>query len=135
MTDEKYTEHRQRIIDASRETNFALWNALLTFDGILISVFSAVAIFDADSKLLASSLVVLSIISATLLVMNFMFAQYSYRLLGSATTTKLTNEFITATYEKVSRKRKWCDRRERWCYLILGIDALIVLILVFLKSA
>jgi hypothetical protein len=42
---EESKRYERRILDIGRESNYAFWNALLMLDGIIISVFSAVAGF------------------------------------------------------------------------------------------
>jgi hypothetical protein len=66
-----YKDYKLRILDHARESHFSYWNALLTLNGILISVFSAAAIIRPDNKWMFISLVALPIVASFLIIKNF----------------------------------------------------------------
>ena len=79
---DEYKQYKQRLADVGREANYALWNALLTIDGIIVSAFSAVAVFEARLKFLAFLIVLASMVSAALMLLNLRSIREFYRLLG-----------------------------------------------------
>lgn len=63
---------QQRMFDIARDTNYSLWNALLSFNGILITVFTGfLALAPGSNKILLLIIILTSVISAILLIFNF----------------------------------------------------------------
>jgi hypothetical protein len=77
-----YMEHMRRLADIARESNYALWNALLTVEGMFAGVFSAVAIFSTVPKILSFLIVLTAILSAGLLIFNFHTTRNVYIFMG-----------------------------------------------------
>jgi len=83
IPDDPIRQDQLRLLDITRDANYAFWNALLTFNAILISVFSAGAIYSsALIRLYLAALVLVSMVSAALLIANFRGCRSTYRLLG-----------------------------------------------------
>ncbi len=63
---------RQRMFDIARETNYSLWNALLSFNGIIITVFTGfLALVPTINSSLILLIILTSVISAILIIFNF----------------------------------------------------------------
>ena len=63
---------QQRMFDIARETNFSLWNALLSFNGIIITVFTGfLALSSTLNKSIIFYIIFSSIISALFIIFNF----------------------------------------------------------------
>lgn len=134
---DEYSQYEQRILDITRDANFALWNALLTLNGIFISVFSAVAVFSPATKGLALLIISVSMLSALLLILNFRSIRNQYRFMGEAGidgAAKLTPKQKEQQIDASARLHRNCNVRERTAHGILTIQAVLILTLVFLKS-
>lgn len=132
-----FDEHKQRLADVTRESNFALWNAVLTLDGIIASVFSAVAIFEEKIKPVAFLIVAGSVISAALIILNFQSTRDQFRLIGSMSfeeLASLTEEDKKKRIEDSIRKHRACNWRERISWLILTAQSLMILALLYWKK-
>jgi hypothetical protein len=63
---------QQRMFDIARDTNYSLWNALLSFNAILITVFTGfLTLAPVANKMLLLIIILTSVISAVLLIFNF----------------------------------------------------------------
>ena len=123
----KYSDEKIRLMDAMRESKFAYWNALLTLNGILITVFSAVTIFGKSNKWFIFVLVFSSIVSSLLLILNYISVNNLYEKLGKS-ETKLSDE----DKQKSANEYKAIKRREKIVQMLLFLEALIILVLFFL---
>lgn len=92
----KYTDRDIRYLDITRETAVSYWNALLTANTILIAIFAVVAVTDTANRWIVVCIVLLSFISATLLIMNFNALLSFYRMIGPIQVP----EFEAMTEEK-----------------------------------
>jgi N-acetylmuramoyl-L-alanine amidase-like protein len=132
---EKQTE---RFKDKVLESNFALWNSLLTLNGVVISVFSAVALFDnSTNQVIIFPLVICCALSSYLLIANYNDVRNLYRQLGridleefkGKSEKEKENELDTAV-----KKHNRINHRELWVKRMVLLEAfLILLLLVFTK--
>lgn len=77
------TEIPIRYLDKSLAASFALWNALLTINGVLLSVISVLAVVVPSISLApALLLIVLCSVSLLLLAWNFVAVRRYYLMLG-----------------------------------------------------
>jgi hypothetical protein len=132
----EYEQYERRILDIGRESNYALWNALLTLDGIIFSVFSAVAVFSQTAKGWIFTIVAISMLSAVLLILNFRSLRNKYRLIGQALAQGVENlspeqrkQQITAS----NREYEWCNYRETATHCVLGVQGILILILICIR--
>ncbi|MBK7381334.1 MAG: hypothetical protein IPJ03_20530 [Ignavibacteriales bacterium] len=75
------SDNNQRYLDAKRDVDHSYWSALLTLNGILITVFTAFSFFT-DFKFVTSLIVVLSIWACWLMIRNFKISQNVFDKLG-----------------------------------------------------
>jgi len=130
----KYSDNDIRIIEAARESRYAYWNALLTLNGILITVFSALAFTGTANKWFIFVLVVSCIVSAWLLIQNFLATKELYKELGSlnlAAFDKLSEEDKKADIERTGKKHEAIERNEEIVQRLLFLEAVIILSLFF----
>jgi hypothetical protein len=128
----RYEAHMQRLMDITRESNFALWNSLLTLDGIVASVFSAVAVFEGKIRLIEFLIIVLSMLSAFLLIWNFRCTRDLYRTIGRTdpeVILRMSPEEKRLQVEGAAKQHDACNRREAWTFVALGVQALAMLAL------
>lgn len=137
----EYKEYQQRLIETMRDANFALWNAVLTLNGIFISVFSAVAVFSPTAKLLSIIIIGISMVSALCVVLNFRSIRNQYKFIGELFgqlnehgehpfTPQQLKEHNSASV----RRHAWCGRREAASLYILAVQAVLILVLIYFKS-
>lgn len=134
---DRYEAHMQRLMDATRESNFALWNALLTLNGIIASVFSAVAVFEEKIKPMAFFIVLLSMISAALIIENFRCTRDIYRGIGQAdpeAILRMTDKEKSQQIDGAVKKHASCGRRETFSYFVLAAQGLAILFLIYWKK-
>jgi hypothetical protein len=109
----------------------------LTLNGIIISVFSAVAVFSAEAKVLVFIIVAISMLSAVLLILNFRSIRNQYRLIAqtmSRGVEHLSSEERKQHIVDANRGYLWCNYREIATTWILIPQAVLILILICFKS-
>ena len=135
MNESDYQEHLQHMIDAVREANYALWNTILTINGILMGIFASVAVLKADTKIYGMFIVTLSILSCVCIIQNILFSRNIYRLIGLRSAQELTNAQIQTDYAEAEKQKKRADIREKVCYAIFMIQGISILLLIQTKAA
>ncbi len=125
----------KRYIDIAREASYALWNALLTVNGILLAVFSVLAVVPEDISTPIFNLIFLfwfcCLVSITLIVPNFSAIKKIYQKIGKLTSDDLSNEQEKENLEFALRVNKYTERRELAAKtLLFGEFVLIILIFI-----
>ncbi|MBP7184894.1 MAG: hypothetical protein KBA06_05260 [Saprospiraceae bacterium] len=70
---------QQRLFDIARECRFSLWNSLLTFNALIITVFTGfLALHPTSNRTIIFCIIFLSIASAGLLIFNFKATKQFY---------------------------------------------------------
>ena len=137
-------EIRQVADEGTREGNVALWTALLTLEGIILSIFGAAAVLkSAFVRGLVSFIVVLAFIGGTLMLLNFIETRNFYRALGRRTpeeAAELENltedqfrQRAAKTAAKGLRGHDARNRRETWTIRLLTLQALAILALIWIS--
>ena len=103
---------RRHFVDATRQANYSFWSALLTVNGIFISVFvAAIFVVESDRRIMAI-LVVVSMQSCLLLIRSIRALRDFYEGLGPYVEGKApTVDEERENYETVNKLRKslkWC---------------------------
>jgi hypothetical protein len=133
MNPEELREEERRLLDITRQTSFGFWNALLTLDGILISVFSVAAVLEAGNRLLVLALVICSVLSALLIVRNYKDAKHLYSGLGPLVCGDpgaLAKDKLDKQYKAALKAHNDINCREKvTLFLLYGQLILIVLLL------
>ncbi len=113
------------------EGNHALWNALLTMNAIVITVFTAGMTYLAHNvQLVLVPTILLSIISAGLIIANFRVSRDNMKyqgLLAMGRASEMSDKEQAADLVRARRSHSWTVRRERaveWITFVQG--ALIV---------
>jgi ABC-type multidrug transport system fused ATPase/permease subunit len=117
-------EHQSELIN---NAEFAYWSAALTFNVVIITVFT-VALSVSTNQFLTISLVILSLVSAILLVMNFRSRTASHRTIMRTyyqDTDKVTNRVLGALTHKRQQEITWIDRRERCILCLFAIQCIL----------
>lgn len=125
----------EHFINKALESNFALWNALLTVNGIMLTAFSILPVVTPSvNKRISLVLVACCSISLLLVVWNFFITREQYLKIGrmlSESDTNLTEEKRKTNIERANRQHRNVHLRETAALLLLlGEVGLIVLLLV-----
>ena len=97
-----YDGKTQYYREAKRDIDHSYWNALITLNGILISVFTAFSFFT-EFRLLTSLIVILSIWACWLMIENFRLSQKVFDKLGGLNfpTDKISDDLTKEEKDKV----------------------------------
>ena len=131
----KLDEQTARLLDATRDASFNLWNALLTVNGLFISVFSIIAVFDPEFRVVSSGLVVVCIVTSGLLIQNYRDIKGLYKYIGQLTE----DAFSQMSPEEIHRKESEApdahrfESREDWVIRLLFLEAVLIVVLLLLK--
>ena len=129
--DKTARESNQRYLDLARESRYAYWNALLTLDGILISVFSAIGIISKSNRLMIAGIVLLSILSAWMLIQNFRMVKDLYLRLGQTTAddvASLSQEQKDAEINHQKEEHRLMNQREDNVERLLFVQAFFIVL-------
>ena len=125
---------QEHFINKALESNFALWNALLTVNGVMLTAFSILPMVSPGAnKLVSLLLVACCFISLLLLVWNFLVTKEHYLKIGqmlSAPASDLTEEQRKKNFR--AENRQHCNvriREKAVLWLFFGESALIGLLL------
>jgi hypothetical protein len=131
--DDKVEALLERATDKTVDGNYSLWNALLTMDTIIITVFTAGLIYlDPQVQAFVFPSILLALLSAVLLILNFKATRDTYKyqgILGLGRVTELTEEQRAADMERSRRRHDWTVRRENFVIWITGFQGVLVAIL------
>ncbi|NQV22183.1 MAG: hypothetical protein HQ511_12285 [Rhodospirillales bacterium] len=125
----------QQVADRLLQSNFGLWNALLTVNGILLAAFSAVLV--ASPKVgtqMVLALVAACVLSLVLLVYNFWTTKSTYDQIGRVVTGKdddLSDEKRSHDIDTALSRHQYIAISEKVCLLLLLVEAGLVLAIVF----
>lgn len=135
MTELDPTE--KHFLDRAIQSNFALWSALLTVNGIILSGFGLVRLATPTvSPVLVSMLVGSSAASIVLLVLNFLATRDHYLEIGRRLQGKahnLTDEQKEQDLRVARRKHRHTRMREIAALALLFVE--VTLVIVLLASA
>jgi len=131
----KFEQADEQYLANTREACYGLWNALLTTNTIIGSSISAIAVLDGTltTRIIASSVVAICILSSYLLVSNYTEVREHYRYLGTLTA----EEFEKMSPEQVAKDRQRGNsafvriaRREKFVKLLLLVEVAVVIVLI-----
>ena len=130
----------KRFLDRSFQSNFALWSALLTVNGIILSGFGLLRVVTPTvNPALVSLLVGSSGVSILLLVFNFLGTRNLYLEIGRRLQGKakdLNDAQREHDIEVTGRKHRNTRRRETAALVLLLVEVgLVVVLLAFAGSA
>lgn len=126
-------DYRFRVLDHARQSQLDFWNALLTFNSILISVFAASAIIKPNNKWMFVILVIIPIMSSLLLIKNFNQMRNTDILKLKRLDQDLTQEERDADLEQINTERVEQNHRVNWVEGLLFVEAVII-VLILLSS-
>lgn len=122
-------------MDIAREARFAYWNALLTVNGVLVTVFSALAFLGVSNKWFVLIIVCAGVLSAALLISNFKSMKQAYDYLGRLDLSEfgeMTDEQRKADIEQAKKKHESIERNERVVQILLFVEGFMIFVLFFL---
>ncbi len=129
----------KHFLDRSFQSNFALWSALLTVNGIIVSGFSLLRVVTPTvNPVLVSLLVGSSGVSILLLVLNFLVTRDFYLGIGRRLQRKeesLSDEERTRGLRMARRKLRNTRRRETLALVLLLVEVGLVVVLLTLAAS
>lgn len=128
---EKDSELLLALIERASTAAYSQWNALLTFNGIVIAAVSILAVFGKANKPLGIGLILLAIVSSILLIWNFnSTVNSSQRLLRDAIGEQPPMEQFHRGLKEISRGGKRRVQRTAIAQILAATE---VLGLLFIK--
>jgi hypothetical protein len=125
---------RDRFAQRTIEGNYALWNALLTMNAMIITVFTAVIAYVEHSvQLLLVPTILLSVVSAGLIIANFRVSRDNMKYAGLlllGRVFEMSDEEKATDIVAAERSHSWIVRRERAVEFITFIQGVLVVLLV-----
>jgi hypothetical protein len=134
---DSFEQHKLRIADITREANYSLWNALLTLNGVLVSVFSVAAVFTTSMKIILVTITVASMLAALLLILNFRSTRNIYQKIGRVDPDHLQSLSEVERQNQIddsARAYSMCNLRENVTHAILVIQGILILALLLAKT-
>ena len=123
MTEDRLSDRMSEITDRFLQSRFGLWNALLTINGILLSVLSASSLFaKAPPSTTINAVAILCVVSLFLLVFCYISTMQSYYRIGEVLNDEGENLDDTIRKKDINRalwRRKLMLLSER---LVLGFN-------------
>jgi len=118
-------------VSQTLQSNFALWNALLTINGIMISAFGiAVAAVPGVRSFYSILLVGLCGLSILLLVLNFFAVKQLYLTIGrklqDPNSADLTPQARQNDIRIQNRRHRWVQCRENVVLVLLVAEAVLI---------
>jgi hypothetical protein len=132
--DKKMEELLEKYARFTVEGNYALWNALLTMDSIIITVFTAALLYlDRSIQLLLVPSIVFGIGSAGLLIANFQSSRDDFKYQGDLArglAAELSEEERRKDLKRAGRNHDLRVRRERLVVRITFVQGILIVVLV-----
>jgi hypothetical protein len=132
--DEKMQTLLEKYAERTIEGNYALWNALLTMDSIIITVFTAALLYlDRGTQLVLAPSILLGIVSAGLLIANFRSSRDDFKyqgILAMGRATELSQEERKNDLTRARRRHDWRVWREGAVVIVTFVQGLFILVLV-----
>lgn len=125
-------EYLHRLQDAKKEALYSQWNALLSFNGILMAAFSVIGVLGKGNKLVLLILLACSILSSLFLIWNYVIFGNLY---GEIIDTYLEqSEFSldenTRRRQKKESQSQWRKRRTLSSQILIVLEIIILFIFV-----
>ncbi|MBI1804499.1 MAG: hypothetical protein HY033_01575 [Ignavibacteriae bacterium] len=120
-------------LNATNNTMFAYWNALLTMNAIFIGVFSAIALFLSDRIVFIYLLILLCLISSALIIINYRETLEHYRFLGKLDEKSFLPEQSAKYLDDAATSHQKIKNREHAVVGILIAQGILIVILLVFK--
>ena len=126
----------EHFVNKAGESNFQLWNALLTVNGIMLTAFSILPMLSpAVNRPVSLLLVACCFVSLLLMIWNFWVTKELYLDIGRMFSgPELTEEQRKINIETENRKHRNVRRREKAALLLLVGESVLIGVLLFLRG-
>jgi hypothetical protein len=121
--------------DATRDSMFGYWGALLTVNGILISVFVAVAILQSGYQTIISAILLCSLVPSFLLIRNYGELLQSFRFQGGLLDNlfkgvhPLSDQDMQRNIKEAEEKHQRIITRERVAVKLVLVEGVLIALL------
>ena len=127
-------QYEQYFLQKTSEVNYALWNAILTINGIIITAFSMAMAFSKYISMGSTKLLItLSCISMLLIIWNYISVKYHYITIGQYLTARdfrLTEKEQETEIKNSHKRYKYNLYRERISLVLLIVEILLILFII-----
>lgn len=124
----------EKFADRTIEGNYALWNALLTMNVIVFTVFTAAMTYAEHSvQPLLVPTVLLSVVSAGLVIANFRASRNNMKYQGElimGLASRMSEKEKGADLVRAKRSHTWIVRRERAVVFVTFVQGVLIVALV-----
>jgi len=130
-----FEKRQKQAIEKLLQSNFGLWNSLLTVNGILLSAFSAIYAFStSESRLFIRLLIGSCLISLLLIVYNHIATKVTYHRIGEVLVdecAELSDEQRRKDINRALFRNKAVKVSEWLCLVFLLVEVGLVAIFVY----
>ena len=122
----------ERLFDIARSTNFALWGSLLTVNGFLASIFTALIVFYEQYRIFALGMVIICFITSAMLVKNFRDNKTHLRpifdiyAMSDAKVLSVPDEVLNKSIKESAKIYERIERRELLVIRFLLLQAFLI---------
>jgi len=124
-TEEEF-EFTQRLGDKASEANYALWNALLTGNGLILAAAAFLSSSEYVDRVLLFSIIVGAAIGSALLVGNFRATQNFYIQLGKEYGRILQGEKVDPSTESAELGHEQVRCRENTALALITVELILL---------
>ena len=124
-TEEEF-EFTQRLGDKAREANYALWNALLTGNGLILAAAAFLSSPEYFDRVLLFSIIVGAAIGSASLVGNFRSMQNFYLKLGKEYGRILEGQEVDPSTETAELGHAQVRRRENTALALITVELILL---------
>lgn len=127
--------------NAMRDTRYAYWNALLTLNGIIATIFAASTYFADNIKIFSFIIVLISICACWLIISNYKTAKKVYDNLSEPIDVKMYSHLSDQEFEVLREKElkeakslnKKIERNEKANTILFVVQLILILVLSFVN--
>ncbi|MFN0159394.1 MAG: hypothetical protein ACKVRP_15140 [Bacteroidota bacterium] len=126
-------DYLHRLQDAEKESWYSHWNALLTFNGILLAAFSLIGVVGKGNKLVLLSLLACSILSSFLIIWNFISLGNLYGEIKEyylKRPSKSTQDDKNQRRQKMVSQSKWRKGRTRIAQVLIVAECIMLFVFI-----
>ena len=125
-------DRTKRLLDKSLETTTTYWNALVTINGIFLSVFSVTIISNIGiDSLIVYVIIILSIFSLWLLLNNFRMNKNVFFELGKIDENSFDPSSGEKLIQKSLRRHKIIRYSEHLIEMLFLVQTILIIIIIF----
>jgi hypothetical protein len=134
------SDNTNMYLERSMTCTLALWSTLAGIDGVFVSAASIIAAVDGSATLwFLVGILACCTTSMICLLLNFRALRRIYRILSTqplpsnAAALDAYKAWLEKENKKAPERRADCERREKFCYLLLAVSILFIVCWIYTK--